>query len=199
MPPPGPAKQFDRQKALQKGLGLFWKRGYPDVSLNDLLAEMRIGRQSFYNTFGSKADLFDEAVQQYVGQYQQPMIKLLSAGDSPDANLMKFLSQWETAAGKKPNDGCFLVNTCDDLPCLRSESVDLVTAAAKQMEDAIAKQIERAKKTLEIASDLSARKIARILTMLGNGMMVDARNPNSTASSKGLLTATYRGLVTPIE
>lgn len=199
MPRPGPAKQFDRDKALQQGLMLFWKRGYADVSLSDLLAEMGIGRQSLYNTFSSKADLFDEAVQLYVDQHQQPMIKLLSASDSPDANLMKFLSQWESVAGQRPSDGCFLVNTFDDLPSLRLESADLVAAAGKRMEVAIAKQIEGAKKAREITSDISGGKIARILMMLGNGMMIDARNPGSTSSTKGLLTQTYRGLAAPFQ
>lgn len=155
---------------------------------------MQIGRQSFYNTFQSKADFYDEAIREYTDRYQRPMIELLSSGDSPDANVMKLLIKWENAAGQQPNDGCFLVNACGDVPCLREESASLATALARQMEDAITEQIEAALKAEEITSQLSARKIAHILNMLGNGLMGHARNSKSKSSCKGLMTHTYRQL-----
>ncbi|MEM7477427.1 MAG: hypothetical protein AAF483_20780, partial [Planctomycetota bacterium] len=81
---------------------------------------------------------------------------------------------------------------CGDVPCLREESASLVTALAKQMEDALKEQLDAAIEKKEIASQLSARKIAHILMMLGNGLMSHARNPNAKSSSKGLMAHTYR-------
>lgn len=197
MSPPGPPKQFDREEALCCGMRLFWKRGYANVSLNDLLREMQIGRQSFYNAFTSKADLFEEAVQYYADRYLRESLAKLSHGGSPQKNVVEFLSNWESSAAKKPNDGCFLVNARGDFPCLREEAINIVRTTNQQIEQALADEIERALAQQEISSELSAARLAQIITTLGNGMMVAARDCANAALPKGLLSETYRLLAPP--
>lgn len=195
MASPGPAKQFDRDVALQAGLCLFWRRGYADVSMNDLLEAMGIARQSFYNTFKSKADLFDEAVALYVAKYQSSLLAALTQSDSHHENVLTFLAQWESSAATRPNDGCFLVNTCDDFPSLRPESIEPIRTAIHVWRRALENEVRKAMKSGEVTSDLSAKRIAVILTTLGNGMMLAARDADSGFQSKGLLTDAYMNLV----
>ena len=44
--------EFDIMIARERAMGLFWRKGYQTSSLSDLLAEMKIGRGSFYAAFG---------------------------------------------------------------------------------------------------------------------------------------------------
>jgi len=44
---------------------LFWVKDFEATSLDELLAVMKIGRQSLYDTFGDKRALFMEAPVQY--------------------------------------------------------------------------------------------------------------------------------------
>jgi len=57
--------EFDRNVALEEAMQLFWSRGYEATSLPELLERMGIARSSFYQSFGSKQDLFLEAVERY--------------------------------------------------------------------------------------------------------------------------------------
>ncbi|MFM8354230.1 MAG: TetR/AcrR family transcriptional regulator, partial [Gammaproteobacteria bacterium] len=50
--------EFDRSKALDKAVALFWRKGYQATSLTDLLAAKQIGRSSFYAAFTDKRSLF---------------------------------------------------------------------------------------------------------------------------------------------
>lgn len=199
MSPPGPPKQFDREEALCCGMRLFWKRGYANVSLNDLLREMQIGRQSFYNTFTSKADLFEEAVRYYADCYLRESLAKLSQGGPAQKNVVEFLSSWESSAAQRPNDGCFLVNAQGDFPCLREEAINIVRTTNQKIEQALADEIERALAQQEISSELSAAKLAQIITTLGNGMMMAARDCANAALPTGLLSDTYRLLAPPAD
>ncbi len=54
--------EFDRSKAVNKALVLFWRKGYQASSLADLLSAMGIGRSSFYAAFTDKRTLFLECL-----------------------------------------------------------------------------------------------------------------------------------------
>src|ERR1700754_3553417 len=57
---------FDRCAALNAAMKLFWERGYEGTSFDDLTAAMGISASSFYNSFGSKERLYQEAIEAYM-------------------------------------------------------------------------------------------------------------------------------------
>ena len=61
----GRPREFDRGQALEKAMRLFWSRGYDAISMADLRAELGITQASLYAAFGSKEQLFREAVELY--------------------------------------------------------------------------------------------------------------------------------------
>jgi TetR/AcrR family transcriptional repressor of nem operon len=58
-------REFDYEKAMEKAMHLFWKTGYANTSLRDLLKAMGIGEGSFYNTFKSKKNAYLECLKHY--------------------------------------------------------------------------------------------------------------------------------------
>lgn len=67
----GRPRKFDRQKAIEQALQLFWEQGYESTSLSQLKAHIGNGitAPSFYAAFGSKEELFKEVVQFYMQSY----------------------------------------------------------------------------------------------------------------------------------
>ena len=57
--------EFDRAQAIARATQLFWKKGYTNTSVRDLLKAMRIGEGSFYNTVKSKKKLYLECLKHY--------------------------------------------------------------------------------------------------------------------------------------
>jgi AcrR family transcriptional regulator len=56
---------FDRNEVLARAAATFWRLGYEGASIADLTEAMGITPQSLYAAFGSKADLYKEALAQY--------------------------------------------------------------------------------------------------------------------------------------
>ncbi|MGX5010621.1 TetR/AcrR family transcriptional regulator [Enterobacter asburiae] len=61
----GRPRQFDRDQALIKARNLFWRQGYEGTSMSDLVAELGIASARIYKAFGSKEQLFREAIAHY--------------------------------------------------------------------------------------------------------------------------------------
>ena len=59
------SKEFDEEHALALAMDLFWRQGYENTSLADLIQEMGIARQSLYDTFGDKRTLYLKAMAFY--------------------------------------------------------------------------------------------------------------------------------------
>src|SRR5258706_15807861 len=63
--PRGRPRSFDRDKALERAMQVFWKQGYEATSIQDLTRAMGINPPSLYAAFGDKERLFMEAVERY--------------------------------------------------------------------------------------------------------------------------------------
>lgn len=66
---PGRPRKFDRDDALRAAATLFWQHGFSGTSTRDLTTSLGISSSSLYAAFGSKVDLFNEAVRTYALRY----------------------------------------------------------------------------------------------------------------------------------
>jgi AcrR family transcriptional regulator len=60
--PRGRPRGFDREAALHQAMELFWERGYEGTSISELTRALGISSPSLYAAFGSKEELFLEAI-----------------------------------------------------------------------------------------------------------------------------------------
>jgi AcrR family transcriptional regulator len=107
----GRPRQFDRKQALQRALELFWAHGYEGTTLSDLQKAMGgITAPSFYAAFGSKEDLFREAVELYKETQGAPILKALMEGPTARASLEAMLRAAAENVCRQGNPrGCLMV------------------------------------------------------------------------------------------
>ena len=61
----GRPREFDADKALDRAMRVFWRKGFLSASLTDLTRAMRVSRPSLYAAFGNKEELFRRALERY--------------------------------------------------------------------------------------------------------------------------------------
>lgn len=70
-------KEFDTNLVLHKAIEVFGHYGYEGTSLQMLLNGLGIARQSLYDTYGTKRDLFIKAVKYYVNAKSSSVVSYL--------------------------------------------------------------------------------------------------------------------------
>ena len=113
----GRPAEFDREEALEKAMGLFWRNGYEATGLTELTNEMGIGRQSLHNAFGDKHSLFLQALQRYLAEMRATESKVLRNAPTPLEGLRNAAHHrldFTDCSGECPR-GCMAVNSLVEL------------------------------------------------------------------------------------
>ena len=170
----GRPRTFDPDKALDRALKVFWKKGYEGASLPDLTKAMGINRPSLYAAFGNKEALFRKAVERYA---QGPASYAREALELPTARaVVERLLRGGTCvgSGKKEPRGCFMVQgalTCgDDAQPARKE----LAARRAAAEAALRQRLERAREEGDLPAGADPADLAKYVVTVLHGMSVQA-------------------------
>ena len=168
-------KQFDQYAALDEAMELFWERGYHATSIQDLVDHLGVNRQSLYDTFGGKDQLYLAALERYRTLAAQPMHQALAREGPVREVLQRFFSEFLDNFLAGNWKGCFMVNATAELAG-QDEGVSRVCAAnARQLETAFAGLIARGLQAGEINPARPTLQLARFLVNTLNGLAVTAK------------------------
>ena len=102
-------RSISKEDSLERALFLFWQRGYDRTSIADLSEAIGVGPSSIYNTFGSKEELFRQAIDRYQVTYAEPALQLVGTDKGEGAfefvlGIMREFVKLYTTKGQPP--GC---------------------------------------------------------------------------------------------
>jgi TetR/AcrR family transcriptional repressor of nem operon len=83
-------RKYDYATAINAATLLFWERGYSNTSLRALLKVMKIGEGSFYNSFGSKRQLYRLCLEHYHESLTRKRWQVFAAEPSARQAIRKF-------------------------------------------------------------------------------------------------------------
>ncbi|UDL06417.1 TetR/AcrR family transcriptional regulator [Marinobacter sp. CA1] len=98
----GRPRQFDAQAVIDAAMEVFWQHGYEGTSAQALCEGTGLGRGSLYNAFGSKQQLFEQALRRYQDLGLQAQLEILNRDDSVRHRL-RALMEWGITADLDPN------------------------------------------------------------------------------------------------
>ena len=170
----GRPRQFDRDQALEVAMRLFRQHGYEGTSVSFLGDKMGINTPSLYAAFGSKEELYQEAVNLYLNQTVMPMVSALSGAVNAREGLQTFLEQCAEAFTNQPEGvrGCMILN--GDLvyaPSQHNRAEDMSKRRCFA-EEAIRTRLERAQQEQELPAGTDTRALAAYFSAVVQGLSV---------------------------
>ena len=181
---------FDRPRAVNKALVLFWRKGYQASSLADLLAAMGIGRSSFYAAFTDKRSLFIECLDLFSARTLE-MLQRARAEMPPVDALQSFFERNFIGAGGagavRGHWGCMLVNTVLEMAGVDDDLAARASRHLGEMQRSFQAILQDAGAAPARAEDLAAT-----LMLLNEGIRVSSRRRLPDAQHLQPIATTFR-------
>jgi len=187
-------REFDRDEALQKAIGVFCKKGYAAASTDELMSAMKISRQSMYDTYGDKRQLYLEAFRRYVADSVNEQIGHLERASSPLAGIEKMLLAFAARTQRDGIVGCMGINAICEFGRTDSEVTSLSDTESARLTSALKRALRRAKAKKEISKTVKEGAAAQFLWATLSGIKVAAKAGADTPALKSIAHFALRSL-----
>lgn len=183
----GRPRMLDRDVGLEVAARLFWEHGYEGTSIADLTQAMGVTPPSLYATFGSKADLYGQALDHNIARESKRRSEALQ-GEMPAYDAIAFYL-YDVAEGvtdpSKPR-GC-IISTAVLQHAEENESVARAVAARRECSiKAMKARFDRAINESELPDATDTDALARFYAAVVQGMSAQACDGAPTATLKRL-------------
>ena len=168
-------KEFDPERALAKAMNLFWRRGYENTSLETLMKEMGIAKQSLYDTFGDKRALYLKAMAHYRDQTNSQMQKMLNEIPSVREGFARLLYGLAAETREHHERGCLLLSANLQRDPKDAVVMDFLRDNQARVEAIFLQALARAQAQKELSPKDDAAALARFFVATIQGMRAMAR------------------------
>ncbi|CAH1207628.1 HTH-type transcriptional repressor ComR [Paenibacillus auburnensis] len=157
-------KEFDTNLVLHKAMEVFGHYGYEGTSMQLLLEGLGIARQSLYDTYGTKRDLFLKAVNHYVNEKSSAVVAYLAETASVKKAITDIFEViGETLRDEQHRKECFILYSAIDQVPHDPEIAVLFNEDKKRLEQALYDALVRGVQQGEFSANRDLQALARYL------------------------------------
>ncbi len=184
--------EFDRTVVIERAMQVFWRRGYSQTTVTDLVAATGLQPGSLYAAFGNKKGVFLEVLEAYNRTFLE-RIRRLNADARPALICIRELLDdiVEDTVSRRNRRGCLAINALLELAEHEPDVAARLDAHNAKVRHAFAELIAKAQANGEISPAKRPEALAAFLVNNLWGMRVMCRG---CADREGL-TAVVDGIL----
>lgn len=176
-------KSFDRAKALDASMRVFWTKGFERTSYADIVAATKASRYGLYDEFGDKREMYLAALDHY---RDGPVTWLLGDLDQPNAGLSELRAYFDRlVAAFRSGDaqkGCLMSLSAIDLAPHDPVIAEKVQANFQRMRRLYSNALENAQASGDWPVDKKAADTAAALFGIVQGAAIFQRGGEPVGS-----------------
>jgi TetR/AcrR family transcriptional regulator, transcriptional repressor for nem operon len=172
--------EFDRDAALEQAGLAFRAKSYASTSTDDLIRAMGIGRQSLYNAFGDKWQLYLTALTDYLRRSTSAHVQRLHAGPSALQGIREMLEGLAVEDDALRAMGCMGVGAVCEFGAEESQVAELRSKSSNYLRSKLVKSVREGQASGEIDQALNPEEAASYLLMCMTGIQLAARGGAKT-------------------
>lgn len=188
-------REFDRAKAVQQAMELFWLQGYEATSVQALGASMGLNPGSLYNTFTDKHSLFLEALSCYQEREYRLACELFAEPLTGLAAIARFFTLVvEQDLADPAHKGCLMVNAAAELADRDAAVRERVATSRAQMAALFGGALLQARQAGEVAAGHDLDALAAFLVNSLFGLRLTAKVQPDRALLEAIVATTVAAI-----
>ncbi|QVQ49990.1 TetR/AcrR family transcriptional regulator [Spiractinospora alimapuensis] len=172
----GRPRQFDRRAALRTAMLLFWEHGYAGTSMSMLTASMGITSTSLYAAFGSKDELFREAIRLYDSPDSSPTERGLREPSARGAVEAALRGNADAYVDPDTPPGCMVVLAGLNLGSGQEHIGRFLAQNRREVRARISARIQRGVDEGDLPASSDRDALAAYVTTVMHGLSILARD-----------------------
>jgi TetR/AcrR family transcriptional regulator, transcriptional repressor for nem operon len=170
-------KAFTENTALERAMNTFWKKGYHDTSMQDLVDSMGINRASMYDTFGDKHQLYVKTLENYREINNCNLSKAIE-NEPVEREKIRIILRFlvDEALADTDNKGCFFTNATLEMLPKDADVTEVIFDNFAKMNAMLTEIIANAQAKGEIQNTASATSLADFVQCNIGGIRILAKS-----------------------
>ncbi len=156
--------KHDKEKVLEKGVQLFWCKGYSNLGVDEICKTSGMTKGAFYNAFKSKENFLLSCIEAYGAMNTNHLTNQLNDNKRKaiDSLLNMYVNMLEDQP-KQDFNGCMTNNIMSEIGSI-NEAVGNATAQAfESLLDVIEPVVQKAQKEGDISSSLNSKSVTELV------------------------------------
>ena len=187
-------KEFERESALASAKEVFWRQGYNGTTTDHLRLAMGIGRQSFYDTFKSKREVFLEALDRYNSERGARLSGIVQSHESALKVIEAVLTDVSKEDAETRALGCLGISSVCEFGTSDAKVSDANQRAGVYWVKTFERLLADAKAAGEIRRSVDQKATALYLQTLLGGLRVAARGGTRPMELRKIARVAIEGL-----
>lgn len=187
-------KAFDQTQALDAAMMQFWESGYEGSSMQALVDRMKISRQSLYDTYGNKRELFESALERYHAEVIEPNVRALKDPAKTPWQAVRDHLEAVAADRRDTPPGCLVVRTATELPVDDRAIGAMLEACLREIRDALEARIEEGRRSGVFDPERPGGQLAASVLAAAMGLQVMSRLPGRGVEIRPAIDTLMAGL-----
>lgn len=190
----GRPREFDKDHALKQAMLLFWARGYEGTSMSALVEALGIASARIYAAFGSKEQLFREAVALYEagdGGFADRALREQAVRPAIERMLHDAVLTY-TKRGRA--QGCLVVSAATSTAPENEAVMDWLAEHRRQRTQQIIARLQQAATAGELADGADVQALGDYFATVLHGISTQARDGASRARLLAAVTVAMQVL-----
>jgi Transcriptional regulator len=187
-------KEFDQEQALDAAMHLFWERGYEATSIQDLVEATGVQRQSLYDTFGSKHEMFLQTLMRYQELEGHQLSDIMKAHPKGGLPLIRAIFGSRASHTVCDPRGCFGSNCSVELGTSDQAVAERIRIGRDGLEELFKRCLVQAEDARELKNSSSVSALAQFLVNAFFGLNLMAKTRPTKAMIDNVVSVTLDAL-----
>ncbi|MCI5044062.1 MAG: TetR/AcrR family transcriptional regulator [Aquisalinus sp.] len=165
-----PQTDLDRFTVVEQATDLFWKKGYAETSVEDIVQATGLNRYALYNRFGGKREMLLEALAGYIEQRRAAFMAQFQDASMRPLQAIRHMFTGFIEEVIQTGNGCLMCNAVSEIAPKDPEIAEVCRGYQEQFVAMLTPVLKDAQSAGEMRPELDSRAAAHTLMIFKVGL-----------------------------